>query len=267
MNYVIAIISAILIARLSHMATEMRNSSLSAYIFVILYILARLAFPASSATHCGEIIHVCQLLFILSFSALFSNGDSYSTATISESVNSFITFMMLGIATMFQPVLFWFIPVYLCAQAMLRTLTPKSILAAGFGILVPWLWKWVLAPLNLPLIKEVSSILAQKPAEGQTAVPSFPLWALAILFVIYIIGVWHFNHRMYFDKSRTRVIYQVIIFFGLCTFLILFISSLIPQPSTLPPTSSGQVLPQPILYFIALIPTTLLIGRMADRMI
>lgn len=251
MNYLIAIISAAVIARLAHSTTEMRNSSLSAYIFAVLYILARLAFPVSFGDHCGEMIHLCQLLFILSFFALFSEGNSYCPTTLSESVNSFITFMMPGIATLFLPMLFWFIPVYLCSQVMLRTLTPKSILAAGLGILVPWAWKWGLDGLQIFSIPDFRGSVA----------PSFsPLWASIVLLAIYIIGVWHFYRKMYFDKSHTRVVYQVIMFFGLATFIMLFILVL----------SMGKDIVTPgflMLYFIAIIPTTLLISRMADRMI
>lgn len=75
-----------------------------------------------------------------------------------------------------------------------------------------------------------------------------------------MIGVWHFYRKMYFDKSHTRVVYQVIMFFGLATFIMLFILVL----------SMGKDIVTPgflMLYFVAIIPTTLLISRMADRMI
>ena len=249
--YIIAIVTAILIARLAHSATEMRNPQLSAYIFAALYLLSLLVFLSLFFNLHSSII---TLLILLSYFPLTSADNSFSSSTTDgNAVSSLLAFLALGTSSILSTTALWLIPAYIVAQVMLRSLTPKAIVAALLGILVPWLWKWGVGELVNSYQLTVNNESAISP-QSSFLIPSI------ILFIIYIIGVWHFNKKMYFDKSRTRVVWQVIMFFGIYTFLLLFISLFNLH-------SSSFILQFSIWYTIALVNTTLLTSRMISTML
>ena len=106
----------------------MRNSQLSGYVFAVLFL-------ASIFLHDFDRSQVVALLILLSYFPLFSGYEAEN-----PSIDSFVSFLLVGLAALVYPPVMWLVPAYWIGLAMLRAFSLKSFVASMFGLVIPWSW-------------------------------------------------------------------------------------------------------------------------------
>lgn len=238
-GYILACVTALLLIRLTHKESEMRNSQLSGYVFAVLFL-------ASLFLHTFGKGHVVVLLILLSYFPLFSCYEVQN-----PTISSFVSFLLVGLAALVIPTIKWLIPFYWIALVFLRAFSIKSFAASILGIMVPWLWLVSLrsAGLDFPYLHHCFSF---RMSLGGYGVLTTYQWIMATgmcLLFLYSSGL--FNRITYFAKSKTRVVYRVIAVFCAATILFMLINP------------AGFM----IWYPLVLLNVSLIFSRLLDRKI
>lgn len=236
-GYLLALIIALIIVRLTHQYAEMRNCQLSGYVFVALFMASLFAHPFGRG-------HVVTLLILLSYFPLFSSFEVRN-----PSVSIFVTFLLLGLAALVYPPMKWLVPIYWIGMILIRAFCVKSFVASLFGIILPWLWILALksADVYIPYFHSCFSI--KLPIGGYSAMTSYK-WIMAVCMgVMFLYGTGVFRHVTFFAKSKTRMIFRVITLQSVASLLLMFIS---PKGFE-------------VWYMVVLLNVSLILSRMIDR--
>lgn len=238
-GYSLAIVTALLIVRLTHEESEMRNSQLSGYVFAVLFL-------ASIFLHDFDRSQVVALLILLSYFPLFSGYEAEN-----PSIDSFVSFLLVGLAALVYPPVKWLVPAYWIGLAMLRAFSLKSFVASMFGLVIPWSWIVALDSVGLRIQYLHHSISYRMPLGGYSVVSTYK-WIMAIVIsVLFIYSSGLFRRMTYFTKSKTRVMYHTITVFTSATMLFMLISP------------AGFK----VWYLLTLLNVSLVLSRMLDRKI
>jgi len=164
--------------------------------------------------------YLVMLLISLSLFYLFKTYQQENSAT-----NVYVTFLYLGISAVIFPKLIWITPIYVISFYILRALNPRSACAALLGILTPF---WLVGSISFCCDKMsiFNTILNQMIAfrwGGYTLLSTSQIIMIWVTFAIFLLGTIDFYMRIYLDKTRTRVIYNVIILHGAAYFLLLLL--------------------------------------------
>lgn len=176
--------------------------------------------------------YIVMLFMTLSLFSLFNAYQQENSAG-----NAYITFLYLGLSVVLFPKLIWITPIYVLSFYILRALNPRSACASLLGLLTP---PWIVGSIAFCCGKMAifNTILNQMIAfkwGGYSLLPSSQTIMIWLAFAIFALGTIDFYMRIYLDKTRTRVIYNVIILHGAAYFLLLLlqpISSLTLLPIT-----------------------------------
>ena len=239
-GYIFALLIAILLVRLVHKEMEMRNDLLCGFTFAALLLAS---YPILSPLHLSTLT---PLMVVISYFALFQIPEQANPP-----VQSFVAYLLLGTTSLLYPKILWLIPVFLIAQILFQAMNIKVILASALGVIVPWIWKWILETCGLTL-ENIANVAASLHAENSSLVsrPS-SLVSVSALLLLFLWCLWNFRKRTYFNKSRTRLLYQVIILLQIASFVMLVFDS----------EGFSE------WYMLLLVNTSLLVSRVIDRII
>ena len=151
---------------------------------------------------------VVMLLVLLSFFPLFS------TYQLPSPSRTFLVYLLLSAASLLFPRLLWMVPVYWFLQGYLRAFSLRCLVASLLGVLLPyWIWAGVtvlvdgsfgLLQLPLPQVEEVEGLDVRN------------VLTFALVVVLFVSGAVDFYVHQFLDKTRTRILYNVVIMHGVC---------------------------------------------------
>lgn len=210
----VAALLAYMVAELSTRFSLLRVSSdIHAALFVLL--IAMVGELHDAGTWC-----VVALLYATS---LFFTLISYQTENPPLALCSGMCVSL--ISTVFPAFLF-LVPVYLVGMMVLRSLTPRSLVAFVLGLMMPY-WFWMAGILlydGFDGLAVIAQHLVFPVKWGDYAAVSPMKWAeLALAAILFIAGTVNFYSKSYLDKSRVRVTYYVIITHGIAFLLFILL--------------------------------------------
>lgn len=189
---------------------------------------------ASTFLHSFTPGYVVMFFLLLSYFTLFSSYQQESTAGL-----AYVTFLYIGISALVFPKVIWLAPIYWLSMYILRAINARSISGSILGLVTPF---WITGSIAFCCDKmnNFVGILKQMVdfhLGGYSSMSTGEILMSCLLFIIFIIGVLDFYMRIYLDKTRTRIIYNIIILHG-CVYFILLL---------LQPVCSAIILPMVIM--------------------
>lgn len=177
--------------------------------------------------------YLVMLFYTLSLFPLFNAYQQDNSAG-----NAYITFLYLGLSAIVFPKMIWMTPIYVLSFYILRALNPRSACASFLGLATPF---WIVGTIafcseNMSIFNTILYQMIDFKWGGYTLHSASQTIMIWMAFAIFVLGTVDFYMRIYLDKTRTRVIYNVVILHGAAYFLLLLlqpISSLTLLPVTL----------------------------------
>lgn len=230
-----AALAVYLMAELNNTNVLLRVSSrmLSSLLAVLL--------TASVFLHIIQPAHVVMLMLMLSYFTLFSTYQNSDTRI------TFLTYMYVSVASLVFPKLLLMIPFYWAAQVHFRSLSLRCFCASLVGICLPyWLYGGCAVCMDSTsvFLEHVSGIV-QLEWGNYASVSLQRILVASFSLLLFLVGTVDFYLKSYQDKTRTRIIYNVVILFGIAGFL--FLALQIDYFDT--------------LYPLALLPTVIITGH------
>lgn len=206
-----AALAVYLMAELNNTNVLLRVSSrmLSSLLAVLL--------TASVFLHVIQPAHVVMLLSMLSYFTLFSTYQNSDTRI------TFLTYLYVSVASLVFPKLLLMIPFYWAAQVHFRSLSLRCFCASLVGICLPyWLYGGCAVCMDSTSVffEHVSGIV-QLEWGDYASVSLQRILVASFSLLLFFMGTVDFYLKSYQDKTRTRIIYNVVILFGMAGFLFL----------------------------------------------
>ncbi len=207
---VVCAVSAYLMAELNNAYALLRVSSRTLSSIYFLLLTAVTSYHSLSAPH---------VLIFLAVVTYFPFLASYQKPSLT--VYTYLSFLFVSIASVFIPLLLYFVPVLWISQVMLRSLSPRNWMASLLGILTPY---WFLAAAafctdRLPLFAAHFTCLNTPAVPDYSALTVREIVPAALTLLIFVIGTIDFLHNKHLDKTRTRCNYYVAILHGSAAFV------------------------------------------------
>lgn len=187
--------------------------------FIILSCIACFLFPSLN----GAIVQLCLIASLLT---LFQTYQDKTTVGL-----TFYTYALLGLASLLEVHIFWFVPVYWIVQMFfIYSLSIRTFQASLLGILLPYwcLLAWVLWRYegNLtPLWQHFEPLTNFQFPFDYTSIGHARILTFAFLVVLFLTGLVHYLRTSFNDKIRIRQIYYSLVFLD-----VIAIVFLIAQP-------------------------------------
>lgn len=187
--------------------------------FIILSCITCYMFPSIE----GAIVQLCLIASLLT---LFRSYQDKTAVGL-----TFYTFVLLGLASLVDIHMIWFIPVYwIMMKFFIFSFAGRTFLASLLGILLPYwcLFAWILWKYegDFTLLWQIFEPLAdfQFPID-YTAIELARILSFTFLIVLFLTGLIHYLRTSFNDKIRIRQIYYCLIFLD-----IVAMAFLIAQP-------------------------------------
>lgn len=171
----------------------------------------------------GAIVQLCLVASMLPLYQTYQ--DKTSVGLI------FYTFLLLGIGSVVQVKILWFVPLYwIIMTAFIYSLSFKTFMASIIGIILPY-WcisAWLLWKENGDLsyyIDHFSPLTEYQFPFDYSTIPPIHVVVLAFFMILSFTGMIHFIRTSFNDKIRIRQIYYSFMFLN-----ILAVAVLILQP-------------------------------------
>lgn len=191
--------------------------------------LLAILLTASVFIHIIQPAHIVMLMSVLSYFTLFATYQN------SDPRCTFLTYLYLSAASLVFPKLLLTVPFYWASQVHLRSLSTRCFCASLLGTILPyWLYGGyaICAGHTDLFVGHVSGIISFE--WGDYAAVSLQRALVAVFsFILFTAGCIDFYMNSYLDKTRTRIIYNVVIILGIAAFLFLalqiqYIDTLLP---------------------------------------
>ncbi|MCM1311777.1 MAG: hypothetical protein NC206_05000 [Bacteroides sp.] len=208
---VFATLAVYLMAELNNANVLLRVSSrmLSSLLAVML--------TACVFLHVMQPAHIIMLMAMLSYFTLFAtyqNGNPRIT---------FLTYMYVSLASLVFPKLLLVVPFYWLAQAHFRSLSLRCFCASLVGVCLPyWLYAGCAVCMDsLAVFLEHVGGVVRFEWGDYTSVSLQRMCLAGYSLLLFLAGTFDFYLKSYLDKTRTRILYNVVILFGVVGFLFL----------------------------------------------
>lgn len=201
-----------------YLMAELNNSN------VLLRISSRmlsstLAFLLAIATTCHSIHSgsIVALFVMLVFFALFK------TYQLASPMLTFSIYLQISIASLVFPKMLFFIPIYWILHIYLRAFSFRCLIASILGTILPyWFYLCIAFSLNqMPMFFEHCTSLISLQWFDYSHLTIKNVLPFAFFMLLFFVGMIDFYRNSFLDKTRTRIIYNVVIIHGL--FVALFI--------------------------------------------
>lgn len=220
MGVAVAAICVYLLAELNNANVLLRISSrmLSSMLAILLMVAVQ--------CHTFQPGLVIMLFLLLSFFSLFS------TVQLQSPMLTFVSYLLVSVASLLFPKLLLLIPVYWGLSGSLRSFSFRCFIASLLAVVLPY---WVFfavafATDHLGVFISHFATFADWHWGEYSQLSLFDTLTFLFVFILYVVGVIDFYRNNFLDKTRVRIIYNVVIVHAFT--LILFIA-LQPQHFTL----------------------------------
>lgn len=152
-----------------------------------------------------------MLFVLLSFFPLFA---SYQTT---NPFLSFLTFLMVSVASLVFPKWLWIVPVYWIIQGYLRSFTLRCFLASLLAVMLPYWFYGAIALMTESTGDFLSHLQEMVSFQGfdYTQLDRRELVVFLFVILLFLTGVIDFYLHRYQDKTRTRILYNVLVLYGI----------------------------------------------------
>ena len=164
----------------------------------------------------NHIVLVCSLV---SYASLL---DAYQSRK--APAKAFVTNLALGIASTVCPQLIWLVIANIMSLAILRAMTPKSLIASVLGIVTPY-WFWGVVGGWLGHYDVFASHLAMMNTFGDGGLSILPVklrWSFWVALLMTAVGGIDFFVNLHTNRSRTRMSYYMVCLQSAWAFLMLW---------------------------------------------
>ena len=204
--------SAFCAALAVYMMAELNNANLLLRVSsrILSSMLAILLFLAVSC-HRFQPGMIVMLLSLMAFFPLF---DTYQQP---NPLLTFITYLLVSVASLVFPKLLWLVPVYWLIQGYFRSLSFRCFIASILATMVPYWFYGGIAVLTDSLADFLIHLQEVISFQGfdytQLDVRDLILYVFVILLLV--TGIIDFYLHQFLDKTRTRIIYNSLIIYGI----------------------------------------------------
>ena len=154
---------------------------------------------------------VVMILSLLSFFPLFS------TYQLPSPLLSFTSHLLVSVASLVFPKLLWLVPVYWLIQGYFRAFSLRCLLASLLAVLLPYWFYGGIAFVTDSLDDFLTHVcmVADVQWHDYAALDLRHVVAFAFLVLLFVSGAVDFYVNQFLDKTRTRIIYNAMILYGL----------------------------------------------------
>lgn len=164
--------------------------------------------------------HVVMVFYTLSLFTLFT------TYQMPLTMHTFVTYFLLSAGSLVFPKFLYLVPVYWMCQLYLRSLSQRCFVASIFGVLVPY---WILfgifinseewTQVFVDICNQIVDIA--KPDFQCMCLKDWAIFGFAVVF--FLMGMVDFYINSYRDKTRVRIIYNVVIIYAFATIVFMML--------------------------------------------
>lgn len=201
-----------------YLLAELNNSNVllrisSRMLSSTLAVLCALAVSCHTV-HPGSIL---MLFSLLSFFALFA------TYQLPSPMLAFSAFLMLSASSLVFPKMLLLVPCYWVLQGYLRAFSFRCFIASLLATILPyWFYACIAFSLEaLPMFVEHIQSLITFQWYDYTQLTLSQILPFAFFFILFVTGATDFARNSFLDKTRTRIIYNVVIVH--CLYIIIYI--------------------------------------------
>ncbi len=161
--------------------------------------------------------HIIMLIMLLSYFPLFATYQQPNPLL------TLLTYLLLSTASLFFPKLIWLTPIYWLIQSYLRALSLRCFMASLIAVLLPY---WVYGGIavltdHFPDYWTHLQQVIDFHWGNYAQLPLNDVLLFAFMVILFITGTIDFINNQYLDKTRTRIIYNTLIFHGLSIIILL----------------------------------------------
>lgn len=170
--------------------------------------------------HILEPGHVVVIFSLLSFFTLFATYQSPSP------VLTFLTYLSLSVGSLFFPKILWLIPTYWISQGDMRSWSARCLLASVFGAILPYWLFFAIASCyegGVELFVATCSQMVDFKMPDYSSFRLVDVLLMTYLFIFFAVGFINFRLSSYLDKTRVRILYNIISAHALVMFLFLLL--------------------------------------------
>lgn len=172
-----------------------------------------LAFLLGLAVNC-HLFQPGTLLMLLSLLSFFPLFSSYQTP---NPLYAFLAYLMMSVASLVFPKWLWMVPLYWIIQGYFRSFTLRCFLASLLATMLPY-WFYggvaVMTESTGDFLSHLQEIVSFQWCD-YSMLDVRELAAFSFFILLFLTGSIDFYLHRYMDKTRTRIIYSVLIQYGL----------------------------------------------------
>jgi len=165
--------------------------------------------------------HITMLLSLFSFFPFFLMYQSPSPAL------TFVAYLALALSSFVFPAMLLLVPFYWMFQAYMRGMTFRCLVASLLALLVPyWIYLGILVYLDdYETIQRVAARFSPAAIGGQHWLLRLAEWSIVqtaqflYVLLILLVGLVDFYIKSHYDKTRVRIIYNIVIMHALVVVL------------------------------------------------
>ena len=180
------------------------NSRMLSSTLAILLFLAVMCHPFQPG-------NVVMLLFLMSLFPLFATYQQPNPFL------TFLTYLLVSVASLVFPRLLWIVPVYWLIQSYLRSFSLRCCIASLLAVMLPyWLYGGiaVLTDTLADFLTHLQTIITFQGFD-YTHCDLRTLILYFFILLLLVTGIIDFYLHQFLDKTRTRIIYNALIIYGL----------------------------------------------------
>ena len=154
---------------------------------------------------------VLMLLSLISFFPLFATYQQPNPLL------TFVTYLLVSVASLVFPQLLWLVPVYWFIQGYFRAFSLRCCIASLLAVMVPYWFYGGIAVLtaSLPDFLDHCQEVISFQVYDYTQLNLRDLILYAFILLLHLTGAIDFYIHQFMDKTRTRIIYNVLIVYGI----------------------------------------------------
>jgi len=168
-------------------------------------------------------LHTFQSAHLVLLSVVLSFFFFFGTYQCPSSLYSFLAYLPLALASFVFPQVLALFPVCWLCQAYMRGLSFKCVVASLLSVLTPyWLWLGLLLCLDrYDLITATLGRLTTIEPPDYSGITTWQVGEIVYVLLFLFVGIVYFLFSSHTDKTRPRIIYQVVIVHALSVLALL----------------------------------------------
>lgn len=180
-------------------------------------VLLTVLFAVSFSLHVFCVGHVVGLLGLLSYFCAFASYQNGGRVYV------FVNFLCLSLASLFFPPFIFFVPLCWASLALLRSFDLKSFCASLLGVITPYwcLLAYMVLFDRYDIIVDYADVIDGLDWFAYSSLSLHQMLVGILSLVMFVVGGIEFRVHSYLDKTRIRILYDVVLVLGCGGFLLL----------------------------------------------